>query len=75
LGSSEALRRAALGGAGCAFLSTLAVGRELADGSLKKIEVEGLAITRSFYLARRRSRTLSPAAKAFMKTIRQSMLS
>lgn len=74
LGSSEALRRAALGGAGCAFLSTLAVGREVADGLLKKIEVEGLAITRSFYLARRRSRTLSPAAKAFMKTIRQSML-
>lgn len=73
LGSSEALRRAVLSGAGCAFLSTLAVGRELADGTLKKIDVAGLAITRSFYLAWRRSSTLSPAAEAFMDAVRQSM--
>lgn len=73
LGSSEALRRAALGGAGCAFLSSLAVGRELEDGSLKKIEVEGLSVTRYFYLARRRGRTLSAAAEAFVETIVRNM--
>lgn len=73
LGSGEALRRAVLGGAGYAFLSTLAVGRELADGTLKEIRVAGLEITRSFYLAWRRSRTLSPAAGAFMEAVQESM--
>ncbi len=38
LGSSEAVRRAALSGAGAAFVSTLAVGHELADGNACRVE-------------------------------------
>lgn len=70
LGSSEALRRAVLSGAGCAFLSALAVGRELADGTLTAVDIEGIEICRSFYLAWRRGRSLSPAAEVFMEAVR-----
>ncbi len=71
LGSSEALRRAVLSGAGCAFLSALAVGRELADGTLTAVGIEGIEISRSFYLAWRRGKSLSPAAEVFMEAVRQ----
>lgn len=71
LGSSEALRRGVLSGAGCAFMSALAVDRELADGTLKAVDIAGIEINRSFYLAWRRGRSLSPAAEVFMETVRQ----
>lgn len=71
LGSSEALRRAVLSGAGRAFMSALAVGRELADGTLTAVDIAGIEINRSFYLAWRRGRSLSPAAEAFMEAVRQ----
>jgi DNA-binding transcriptional LysR family regulator len=71
LGSSEALRRAVLSGAGCAFLSSMAVGRELADGTLEIVDIAGIEITRSFYLAWRPGRSLSPAAEVFMEAVRQ----
>ncbi|NCB09218.1 MAG: ABC transporter permease [Bacteroidia bacterium] len=51
------------------FISTLAVGPELADGSLIEITVEGLEIRRSFYLAWRRGCSLSPAAEAFIRMV------
>jgi DNA-binding transcriptional LysR family regulator len=70
LGSSEAVRRAVLSGAGSAFLSSLAVARELSDGTLKVVAVSGMEISRSFYLAWRKGRTLSPAALAFIETVR-----
>lgn len=65
LGSSEAIRRAVLSGAGYGFVSSLAVERELADGSLTVVTIEGLDIRQQFYLARKRSRTISPAAELF----------
>jgi DNA-binding transcriptional LysR family regulator len=71
LGSGEALRRAVLSGAGCAFLSSLAVGRELADGTLIAVDIAGIEISRSFYLAWRRGKSLSPAAGVFMEAVRQ----
>lgn len=74
LGSSEAVRRAVLGGAGHAFISTLAVGRELIDGSLREVQVAGLEISRSFFLAWRKGRSLSPAAVAFMETVRKQIM-
>lgn len=67
LGSSEAIRRAVLGGAGCAFLSAAAINRELSEGLLRQVTVAGLSISRSFYLVWRRGSTLSPAAGTFMQ--------
>jgi len=72
LGSSEAVRRAVLSGAGAAFVSTLAVGHELEDGTLIELTVSGLTINRSFYLAWRRGKSLSPAALEFMAMVKRS---
>lgn len=74
LGSSEAVRRAVLGGAGCAFMSTLAVDLELADRSLVAVDIAGIEIRRSFYLAWRKGRSLSPAALAFMEVLEKAPL-
>lgn len=65
LGSSEAVRRALLSGAGCGFISSLAVARELQEGRLLAVPVAGLDIRQQFYLATRRAKILSPAAEAF----------
>ncbi len=70
LGSSEAVRRSVLSGSGYAFISKIAIAPELADGSLMEIEIEGVEIKRSFYMAWRCGRTLSPAAEAFIQMLR-----
>jgi len=66
LGSSEAVKRALLEGAGYAFVSSMAIGEELANGSLTTVRIPGLNITRKFYAAHRAGRELSPAATAFL---------
>ncbi len=70
LGSSEAVRRAVLGGAGCGFISSLAVGREMRDGSLVVVTIPGLEIRQLFYLVTRRGTSRSPAAEAFIALLR-----
>jgi len=66
LGSSEAVKRALLEGAGYAFVSSMSIGEELVSGSLQTVRIPGLAITRKFYAAYRSGRELSPAATAFL---------
>lgn len=65
LGSNEAIKHAVASGAGVSFISELSVRRELARGELGSVTVPGLDIARSFYLASRAGRELSPAAAAF----------
>jgi DNA-binding transcriptional LysR family regulator len=76
LGSSEAVRRAVLGGGGYAFISSMAVARELADGTLAMVQVQEFEVKRSFYLVWLSGRTLSPAAEAFraLLTISHSVI-
>lgn len=71
LGSSEAVRRAVLSGVGAAFVSTLAVGHELSNGTLVELVVPGLEINRSFNLAWRKGKSLSPAALEFIKHMKR----
>ena len=66
LGSSEAVKRALLEGAGYAFVSSMSIGEELASGSLQTVRIPGLTVTRRFYAAYRSGRELSPAATAFL---------
>lgn len=66
LGSSEAVKRALLEGAGYAFVSKMSIVEELANGSLTTVRIPGLKITRKFYAAYRSGRELSPAASAFL---------
>ena len=71
LSSSEAVKQAVRAGCGSAFLSAVAVAGELTRGELAAVPVEGLAITRTFTLAWRRGRTLSPAAEVFRDVLRE----
>jgi DNA-binding transcriptional LysR family regulator len=72
LGSSEAVKRALLEGAGYAFVSSISVEEELASGVLTSVRIPGLNISRKFYAAYRAGRELSPAAKAFLKLMLSS---
>ena len=65
LGSNEAVKQAVTAGVGVAFMSELSTGRELERGELAAIDVSGLQVVRSFYIATRAGRELSPAAQAF----------
>lgn len=65
LGSNEAVKQAVIRGSGAAFLSSLSIQRELAQGELIGLRVGGVTIERRFWLATRLGRTLSPAAQAF----------
>ena len=71
LGSNEAIKHAVLSQLGVSFVSELSVRRELERKELATVKVNGLHISRSFYLATRSGRELSPAAKAFAAVIHQ----
>jgi LysR family transcriptional regulator, low CO2-responsive transcriptional regulator len=66
LGSNSAIKDAVTRGVGVAFLSQLAVQRELGAKELHAIAIKGLELDRSFYLVYDRRRPLSLAAVAFM---------
>jgi DNA-binding transcriptional LysR family regulator len=66
LGSNGAIKDAVGRGLGVAFLSRLAVRRELDSGDLVTVEVEGLDQVREFYLAYDRRRPLPPTARVFL---------
>jgi DNA-binding transcriptional LysR family regulator len=67
LGSNEAVRQAVRGGAGCSFISRRAIEEELKHGALAAVPVEGLKLTRDFYMVTHRRRSRSPAGEAFRK--------
>jgi DNA-binding transcriptional LysR family regulator len=66
LGSNAAIKDAVKRGLGVAFLSRLAVKRELESEELRAVAVRGLCLTRHFYLVYHRRRPLSPAARVFL---------
>ncbi|SNB46057.1 selenium metabolism-associated LysR family transcriptional regulator [Geobacter sp. DSM 9736] len=69
-GSNEAVKHAVAEGAGISFLSLVSVAKEIERGELAAVHVEGLAITREFFLVARAGRQLSPAAAAFENVLR-----
>ena len=69
VGSTEALKESVAAGVGAAFLSEWACSEEVERGELVVVAVEGLVVERSFYLVRRATRTLSPAAAAFWEVL------
>jgi len=66
LGSNAAIQEAVKRGLGVAFLSRLAVQREIDADELRAITVSGLSLARHFYLVYHRHRPLSPAASVFL---------
>ena len=66
LGSNAAIKDAVKRGMGIAFLSRLAVQRELDADELRAAAVSGLSLDRHFYQIRHRRRPLTAAASAFV---------
>jgi DNA-binding transcriptional LysR family regulator len=58
LGSSTAVKEAVKTGLGIAFISKTAIRDELSQGTVKIIEVDGLALKRSFFVVTPKKRTL-----------------
>lgn len=73
MGSTEAVCQGIREGIGVSILSSLAVAEDLAAGRLKALAVEGLDLTRRFYLTTHRRRSLSPLATAFIEELKGEM--
>jgi DNA-binding transcriptional LysR family regulator len=73
MGSTEAVRQGVREGIGVSILSPLAVAGDLAAGRLKALAVEGLELTRRFYLTTHRRRSLSPLATAFIELLKEEL--
>jgi DNA-binding transcriptional LysR family regulator len=69
LGSNEAVLQAIAEGFGCAFVSELSVNHNLGAGEICKVKVDGLTVDRQIWLATLKSRSQSPAAKAFKEVL------
>ena len=72
LGSTAAVKEAVRQGLGVSVLSRLAVGEELANGSLVEIGIKGLQMGRDFYLVSHRQRTLPAHYQAFCAHLKGS---
>jgi DNA-binding transcriptional LysR family regulator len=71
MGSTEAVCQGIKNGVGISILSTLAVAEELQAGTLIALSLEGIDLTRAFYLTTHKSRSPSPLCKAFLVFIRR----
>ncbi len=67
MGSTEAVRQAVKAGLGVSILSKIAVEDEIRFNLIKRVEVPGLNLTRTFYLVTHQSRTRSPLGQAFIE--------
>ena len=63
--STETIKQAVIAGMGVAFLSGHTVSRELRDGSLVALDVQGFPLPLNWYLVQRRHKRLPPVARAF----------
>ena len=63
---NEALKRAVAAGAGIGFISRRAVVKEIASGELAVVKIEGLSITRNFYVLHHKNHGL-PLAEVLWK--------
>lgn len=66
MGSTQAEIRAIKSGMGLAFISKRAVITEIEDRTLKHVSIDGLEITRNFYIITHRLRYNSPICKTFI---------
>lgn len=64
IGSNETIKQAVMAGMGIALLSAHTVAAELADGRLVALSVQGLPVTREWFIVRHRDKRLLPAAQA-----------
>jgi DNA-binding transcriptional LysR family regulator len=66
-GSSTAVKEGIKSGLGLSILSARAIDTEVKAGLLKALKVEGLTMSRNFYLIRNKLRIASPACQAMLE--------
>lgn len=69
LGSSEAIKEAVLAGLGVSVISIYAVSRELSQGSLFEVPIQGCSMERNFYLIHKQQFEFRPFHKTFVDFI------
>ena len=65
MSSNEAIKQAVMADMGLSFLSLHTLGLELRHGLLKRLDVEGTPVMRTWHIVHLQSKVLSPAAEAF----------
>jgi DNA-binding transcriptional LysR family regulator len=73
LGLQQSVKAAVLDGYGITVISRLAVERELADGSLVALTLEGAGLERSFFAVRHAGRTPKRVTQAFVDFAREEL--
>ncbi|NLI33741.1 MAG: LysR family transcriptional regulator [Deltaproteobacteria bacterium] len=71
MGSTEAVRQGIKARIGISILSFQAVAEDLDRGTLVNVPLDGVTLSRSFYLAQRKSRQPSPLCTAFLNYVRE----
>lgn len=71
LGSTASVIQGIKSGIGVSILSTIAVADEIEAGTLKALSVQGIDLTRNFYLTYHKDRTPSPLCRAFMEYLEE----
>jgi len=75
LGSTEAIRQALKSGAGVSVISLRAIQDDLDRGTLRTVPLEGIRLTRDFYLVYHKNRSRSPLCEAFVNFLLESVSS
>lgn len=70
LGSSEAIKEAVIAGLGVSIISVYAVSRELSQGVLCEVPIQGCSLERNFYLIYKRRFAFRPVHKTFIDFIK-----
>jgi DNA-binding transcriptional LysR family regulator len=70
MGSTEAIRQGIKARIGVSILSRHAVAEDIQRGTLAKVGIGDVSITRSFYLVERKNRHASPLCTAFLNHLR-----
>ncbi|MHB8109117.1 MAG: selenium metabolism-associated LysR family transcriptional regulator [Syntrophorhabdaceae bacterium] len=70
LSDNEAIKQAVMNGLGMAYISKLAVAREMGEGTFKKVTIEGIPeIRRSFFVITRKGKAVLPQVKVLLEII------
>lgn len=73
MGSTEAVRQGIKARIGISILSARAVAEDVTVGTLVVVPLEGARLHRSFYLARRKNRQISPLCTAFLEHLHRKI--
>lgn len=71
--STETIKQLVIEGVGGAFLSHYAIEKELADGELKEVSLNGLTFERDFYFVTHKDAKLSQIEQAFIGLVHETL--